>query len=48
VRIAAAGSGKGSRLILREIDHLTIEEMVRISAAGDGRVLFEGLVPQTT
>ena len=41
VQIAAAASGKGSRVHLRNAGHLSTRDLVMISAAGKGAVSFD-------
>jgi hypothetical protein len=39
-RVAAAARGGGSRLVLRKVALLTVDDMIRIGSAGGGAVTF--------
>jgi hypothetical protein len=41
IRIAAAASGQGPRVIISGVGNLTVENLIHIGAAGHGAVMFE-------
>jgi hypothetical protein len=42
IRIAAAASGKGSRITFTGLAHRTTDDLIRIAAASKGCVVLEG------